>query len=589
MKKSALIFIFTLLSLLVFARPFVIINEFMYDNAGTDTNCYVELKGTPGASLDSVKIFVINGNGGSTDDMLDLGGYVIPADSYFVIAQSTNVANYDISVGTVADYQNGTCDNILLVYDSVGLASRVTLDAVTYGLPSGSDTVFRGLVWPTYDVTPLADGSYFAYMGRHNSAMIGNNYYDYAHFMEKTPGVANPAKLDTSIYGIQYTTDISGNSPLNTKTVSCQSIVITAKFFADSMLYYGAQSDGAWNGVAIKGNIGPDTFEIGDTVLLYHGLVFERYNRTEIRSPGMERTSLSPITLAINPTKIEVSEALEPYEGVLVKFDSIIVVTSQDGNGEWRCTNFSGDTLVIDNLASYTVPSVGDTLKSITGILDYSFGVFKLQPRNTDDIEYLVVYNWSGKVSLSDAPADSSGTIVTIRELAIADTTDIHGSFAFTSVPEDTYTMVFEHTGYITDSLTFFLSGGTITNFTLNKFPTYTLSGYVGLNDNPADSSGTIISLEDSLLAFLDTTDASGFYEINEIPAGTYTLIISKPYYERDSLEIIISANYPYTTNLDRMTGTLWGYAGLNDNPADSSNTFVSVDGYAYSDTTGTN
>ncbi|MGE3063557.1 MAG: carboxypeptidase regulatory-like domain-containing protein, partial [bacterium] len=308
-----------------------------------------------------------------------------------------------------------------------------------------------------------------------------------------------------------------------------------------------------------------------------------------IRSAGTVLYAPGNNPSAAVATEISISNIGEPYEGVLVKIDSLIVVTAPDVNGEWKCINFIGDTLIVDNLASYTVPSVGDTLKSITGILDYSFGFYKIQPRNDNDIEYLLVYNWSGTVSLSDAPADSSGTIVTIREISVADTTDIHGAFSFTSVPEDTYTMVFEHIGYITDSLTYFLKGGAITNITLNKYPTYTLSGIVGLNDDPADSFGISISLTDSVLSQNIATDSSGYYEFTDLVAGDYTVVITKSYYTQDSVEISLSSDTTYNTSIDRLTGTVWGYAGLDDNPADSSGTIVALSGYSLYDTTGTN
>lgn len=577
-KKILLIaLLFTAVSL--FARPYVIINEFRYDTPGTDTNCYIELKGTPGASLDSIKVLGINGNGGSEFGLINLSGKVIPADSYFVLAQSAAVPNYD-TVSSLLDYQNGPSDNILVVYDSVGIGSRVVLDAVTYGLPSGSDTVFRGEIWPTYDVAPLADGTYYAFMGRHSNADIGNNYFDFAHFMEKTPGYANPAKLDTTIYGIQYAT--SGISPLNTKTVSIQSAVITAVFSADSGLVFIAQSSGPWNSIVIKGDIGEGNYSVGDSIMLYHGLVFERYGRTEIRSPGTEGISIYSGSIAAS--KISIAEVDEPYEAVLVKIDSLTAATAPDGNGEWKAVNALGDTLVIDNYATYTVPPTGGMISSITGVIDYTFGVYKLEPRDSNDI--VRGYNLYGTVGLADNPADSSGSVLYIVELGVYDTTDASGAYSFGFIENGDYTIIATHTGYLPDTLNATVSASDKqTDFNLAKSTLYDLSGMIGLGDDPADSSGTIVRLDE--YAYYDTTDAHGNYQFSSIPAGTYHIIASHTGYVTDTITAVFSGVETFDLTLDLIpTYSLDGIVSLSDAPADSSGTVVFLYELSLYDTT---
>jgi hypothetical protein len=553
----------------------------------------VELKGTPGASLDSVKIYVINGNGGTTDDLLSLAGYTIPADSYFVIAQSSNVPNFDINAGGTADYQNSGSsgyngvDNILLVYDSIGLASRVVLDAVGYGLPAttSADSIFRGEVWPTYDVSPYRDtltipiSIYFATMARYSPMDLNNNYYDFAHFMVKTPGAANKTTKSVSIYDVQYSTDTL--SAIRDTTITCEPLIVTAVF--DTIYYVSSATGGEWNGVCVYRDINQTTWSVGDSIRLIHGLVYENYKRTEIRSAGTVLYAMGNDPSVIIPTEIVLGDAGESYEGVLIKLNNVTVVTAPDANGEWKVSNGT-DTLTVDNLASYTVPSIGAKI-NIAGILDYSFGIYKLQPRGNSDIT-LLFYSIEGTVSLSDAPADSSGTIVTIDEINLSDTTDVHGHFIFPDVPSDTYTFIFEHSGYVTESLIYYVNGGTIMNVTLNKYPTYTLSGIIGLNDNPTDTLGVSVTLRDSLTVVNVETDSSGYYEITGILAGNYSLVILKDYYSQDSLDITISSDTVYNTSLDRLTGTIWGYVGLNNAPADSSGSIVIIDGLMLTDTT---
>ena len=59
------------------------------------------------------------------------------------------------------------------------------------------------------------------------------------------------------------------------------------------------------------------------------------------------------------------------------------------------------------------------------------------------------------------------------------------------------------------------------------EIPTYTLSGTASLSDG-AEPSDIVIRFENYEEFFCDTTDASGSYVIENIPAGTYTIIASK-------------------------------------------------------------
>ena len=203
-----------------------------------------------------------------------------------------------------------------------------------------------------------------------------------------------------------------------------------------------------------------------------------------------------------------------------------------------------------------------------------------ITPDATNGGTYLV----GGTVGLADNPADSSGTIVTIRELAWVDTTDIQGHFNFIDVPENTYTFVFENILYNSDSLSVNLISDTSITITLSN--TYTLSGIVGLNDDPTDSFGISVSLSDTVTPQNILTDSSGYYEFTNLTAGTYTLIITKQYYSQDSLDMAISSDTTYNTDLDRLLGTIWGTVGLDDNPADSSGSIVVIDGEGLADTT---
>lgn len=103
----------------------IIINEVCYDTPGSDTACFVELYGHPGASLDGIEIVGVNGLDGNDYQSVDLTGYLISPDGFFVIAQDSLVANAD-TITSEVNFQNGP-DNIELRFNGI------TIDALGYG------------------------------------------------------------------------------------------------------------------------------------------------------------------------------------------------------------------------------------------------------------------------------------------------------------------------------------------------------------------------------------------------------------------------------------------------------------------------
>ena len=153
------------------------VNEFYYDTPGADSGCFIEIYGTGNASLDGITIVGVNGNGGVDYATIDLTGYTIPGDGFFVIGEFSSVPNVDL-VDSVADLQNGP-DNIELRYHAI------TIDAVGYGALNG--WVFTGEWLPTVDV----EAGYS--LGRYpDGEDTDNNEVDFHDYDTPTPGTANP-------------------------------------------------------------------------------------------------------------------------------------------------------------------------------------------------------------------------------------------------------------------------------------------------------------------------------------------------------------------------------------------------------------
>jgi hypothetical protein len=88
------------------------INEIYASMSGSDTEEFVELIGTPGASLDGFLICIVEGDAGSAfgtlDRAYDLTGLSMPADGFFLAGTAT-VPGIDFDLGNPQDnLENGT-------------------------------------------------------------------------------------------------------------------------------------------------------------------------------------------------------------------------------------------------------------------------------------------------------------------------------------------------------------------------------------------------------------------------------------------------------------------------------------------------
>ncbi len=94
------------------------LNEIYVSHTGTDTNEFIELIGTPNASLTGYVVCVVEGDGGgqgTLDDAIDLTGMSLDANGYFVLG-TTSVTPKDLDVGTDNVFENGT-ETVYAVYD----------------------------------------------------------------------------------------------------------------------------------------------------------------------------------------------------------------------------------------------------------------------------------------------------------------------------------------------------------------------------------------------------------------------------------------------------------------------------------------
>jgi hypothetical protein len=156
-----------------------LISEVFYDAVGSDDGqSFVELYGTPGASLAGLVLEAINGADGAVTHSLELAGS-FGADGLFVVADRTSAGTTQVAEADLLldfDFQNGP--------DSVVLRSAsLVLDALGYGA-FGETDVNAGEGAPAVD--PPAGQSLARLFANVDS---GDNLADFAGGAP-TPGAA---------------------------------------------------------------------------------------------------------------------------------------------------------------------------------------------------------------------------------------------------------------------------------------------------------------------------------------------------------------------------------------------------------------
>jgi hypothetical protein len=155
----------------------ITINEVCYNPPGSDTACFVELYGPPGTSLDGIEIVGVNGSNGDDYHSIDLTGYSINSNGFFLVAQGNCVANADTITAEV-NFQNGP-DNIELRFNGIAI------DALGYGK---GDFIFTGEGLPALDIADTNSLSRYP-----DGKDTDNNINDFIETNFKSPGEENIA------------------------------------------------------------------------------------------------------------------------------------------------------------------------------------------------------------------------------------------------------------------------------------------------------------------------------------------------------------------------------------------------------------
>ena len=233
-----------------------------------------------------------------------------------------------------------------------------------------------------------------------------------------------PAPTAPNIYivyddGINSIVQIQ-NSPFSTgtsiwandslATLDIEAIVTSTTETYDLGLVAVQEGSSPYQGIFIKSVPGDGTDGLfrGDMIHITSGKVVEEFGVTKLS--GITYTLMSQMNAlpafvtGLDPLDVDakIYASTEPYEGMLVKFDNAFV-TSNNADaaaggvfGEWRInsTNTPEIGMRCDDY-SYEIPAefgpdtltLGEELVYIQGLMYYSFGNWKLLPRDKNDID----------------------------------------------------------------------------------------------------------------------------------------------------------------------------------------------------------
>lgn len=144
MKKIYFLVFSLLISTVSFGQA--VINEVDAATPGTDVDEFIELKGTPGASLDGLVVVLFNGSSDTSYAAFDLDGKTLDANGFFILGNTGIISGTDIDLGASNALQNGA-DAVAIYtgndtdFEPGTAATTVNLvDAIVYGTSDADDT-----------------------------------------------------------------------------------------------------------------------------------------------------------------------------------------------------------------------------------------------------------------------------------------------------------------------------------------------------------------------------------------------------------------------------------------------------------------
>ena len=241
---------------------------------------------------------------------------------------------------------------------------------------------------------------------------VAPNYNSAADFDDGSC-VASPYTLISDI-------QIGQESALFEGVAVLTSGIVTGVYGGRATIQDGA---GAYSGIWIDGsNV---ALQVGDSVDV-SAIVAENFGLTQLTSPSVTINSQGNV-LPASEVLSTLDVSAEQWEGVLVQ-TSGVVESDALGNNEWSVNDASGAVVLDDagfNAIAAGLTTVGASVQ-VSGSVDYSFGEFKIQPRDVNDVLLFgctsdAADNYDSSASVDDGSCVFTGTSCTLFVSEIAE------------------------------------------------------------------------------------------------------------------------------------------------------------------------
>ena len=223
----------------------------------------------------------------------------------------------------------------------------------------------------------------YEYLGSANSGSTWE--IDNIKITEGSAPPPPPPGIDTvSIYDIQFNNNTNGASNYEGSQVYTGGIVTAVR---DDSSFYLTSGSGAWSGVYVYSN--DYLLYEGDSVVL-DAEVDEYYELTELKNVTNLQVISSGNIFSPNYCNTAAADS-EEFEGCFVEVSNAICNNDNAGWGEWIVNDGSGDLIIDDLFYSFT-PILNQSY-TVSGVITFSIGAFKLLPRNGSDVAGFISVN----------------------------------------------------------------------------------------------------------------------------------------------------------------------------------------------------
>ena len=235
-----------------------------------------------------------------------------------------------------------------------------------------------------------------------------------------TPPPPPPGVDSISIYDIQFNNNSNGASNYEGSQIYTGGIVYAVR---DDSSFYIASGSGPWTGVYVYSN--DYLLNEGDSVTLT-AEVDEYYELTELKNVNNLTVISSGNTPIINNCSTGAASS-EEFEGCLIEVVNANCNNDNAGFGEWIVNDGTGD-VIIDDFFYVFVPNL-NTNYNVKGALTYSYGAYKLLPRNSNDVSVFVsiLDNNNEVVKLYPNPLNQTNLNINLENNSIVSLFDLSG------------------------------------------------------------------------------------------------------------------------------------------------------------------